>query len=638
MSDNKQSVQQRFLVAAVLSLLVLTVWSYFFTPEKPKDNANTAANVAVTNTSAPENAQQASQPAPAATVPVSVPDTVPNRVITIKSPLYEVKLDAKGAVATSWILIKNVYGQSGNQHEKILYANDSTEANPKPLQLISPEALNRNPREIPFRLATGDQNLDASLNERNYQISQTEDTIQLNGSESKQIDFVLKDESGLEVTKSFIFRGDSYVTDLAIKATRGGQPIPSAKLLIGASIGDQGIVHHNYYHIEPEAVGNVKGSVQRYYGTAFTFVNNQAVKPFEGAVDWAGVGDTYFAMAAIPAQQLQGLEYRASRYEVQTEPFYDGIIAWITRNPSTKLTKHLVSAYVPVTTDGSVTKVYTGSKDYFTLAEYNNNLTAGVGRTVSIEELINFGYLEPITRPIAIPLLRALNFIYGFVGNYGTAIIIFTLIFYSLFFPIRWYQSKSFKKVQANAPKMKEIQDRLKDLQKKGVPMDDPRMREAQMEQLKMMKGAVPIGGCLPLLLQMPLFIALYVAVTISLDFRQASFLWLPDLSAGDPWHLLEFLFAASMAGSMVLTPTAPAVTPEQQMQQKMMMYVMPLMMLWVMWGAPAGLLLYWFFGNIVSFVQQFIINRLNKTNEPPKEEKAVEVVSKKAKPKFSTS
>lgn len=629
-SDNKQqSVQQRFLLAAVLSLLVLTAWSYFFTPpQKPKtDNANTTATNSAPAPTTPETVQ--TQPTQTLT---NVPETVPNRVITIKSPLYEVKLDAKGAVATSWILIKNVH----DQHEKILFSNDSTEANPKPLELISPESLNRNPREVPFRLSTGDQNLDAFLNDRNYQISQTEDTIQLNGTESKQIDFVLRDESGLEVTKSFLFRADSYLTDLAIKATRNGQPVPNTKLLIGASLGDQGIVHHNYYHIEPEAVSFVQGSIQRYPGASFTYINNQAAKPFEGAVDWAGVGDTYFAMAAIPAQQLQGLEYRATKYEVQTEPFYDGIIAWITRSQSTKLTKHLVTAYVPVTTDGSVTRIYTGSKDYFTIDAYSNKLEETVGRTIDLDNFINWGWTGSFTKPIAIPLLRALNWIYGFVGNYGVAIIIFTLIFYSVFFPIRWYQSKSFKKAQANAPKMKEIQDKIKDLQKKGVPMDDPRMREVQMEQIKLMKGAVPIGGCLPLLLQMPLFIALYVAVTISLDFRQASFLWLPDLSAGDPWHLLEFLFAASMAGSMILTPTAPAVTPEQQMQQRMMTYMMPLMMLWVMWGAPAGLLLYWFFGNIVSFVQQFIINRLNKTNEPPKEQ-VVEVVSKKAKPKFST-
>jgi YidC/Oxa1 family membrane protein insertase len=634
MSDNKQSVQQRFLIAAVLSLLVLTTWSYFFAPQKPKDNANTNTTANVTtaaNTPTPEIVQ--TQPTPAL---ANVPDNVPNRVITIKSPLYEVKLDAKGALATSWILIKNVHGQHGNPHEKPLYADGSSENNSKPLELISPDALSRQPREIPFRISTGDQNLDAYLNDRNYQVSQAEDTIQLNGSESKQIDFVLKDENGLEVTKSFVFNANTYVTDLAVKATRNGQPIPNTKLSIGASIGDQGIVHHNYYHIEPEAISSVNDSIQRYPGASFTYVNNQAVKPFDGTVNWAGVGDTYFAMTAVPSKLLPGLEYQASKYEVQTEPFYDGIIAWVTRRQSTKLTKHLVTAYVPFPADGSVTKIYTGSKDYFTLAEYNENLTAAVGRPINIEDLINFGWLRPITRPIAIPLLRALNFIYSYVGNYGVAIIIFTLIFYSLFFPLRWYQSKSFKKAQGNAPKMKEIQDRLKDLQKKGVPADDPRMREVQMEQLKLMKGAVPIGGCLPLLLQMPLFIALYVAVTISLDFRQASFMWLPDLSAGDPWHLLEFMFAGSMAGSMVLTPTTPAITPEQQMQQRMMTYMMPLMMLWVMWGAPAGLLLYWFFGNIVSFVQQFIINRLNKKNEPPQEE-VIEVVSKKAKPKFST-
>jgi YidC/Oxa1 family membrane protein insertase len=166
---------------------------------------------------------------------------------------------------------------------------------------------------------------------------------------------------------------------------------------------------------------------------------------------------------------------------------------------------------------------------------------------------------------------------------------------------------------------MKELQEKMKDMQKKGVALDDPRMRELQMEQLKMTKDAIPIGGCLPLLLQMPLFLAFFVAITIGLDFRQASFLWLGDLSGADPYHILEFLFAASMAGTMIFTPTAPAITDEQKMQQKMMTYMMPALMLWVMWGYPAGMLLYWFFGNIVSFGQQFIINRLNADPVPAK-------------------
>ncbi len=146
-----------------------------------------------------------------------------------------------------------------------------------------------------------------------------------------------------------------------------------------------------------------------------------------------------------------------------------------------------------------------------------------------------------------------------------------------------------------------------------------------------MTKDALPIGGCLPMLLQFPLLIAFYTAVTVSLALRQADFLWLPDLSAGDPYHLLEFGFAISMVLSMKFTPTSPTVTPEQQMQQKLMIYLMPVMMLWIMWQAPSGLLLYWFFGNIVSFGQQMIINKMNKGPEQSKEE-VVTSVHKDAK------
>jgi YidC/Oxa1 family membrane protein insertase len=300
---------------------------------------------------------------------------------------------------------------------------------------------------------------------------------------------------------------------------------------------------------------------------------------------------------------------------------------------------------MPVATDGAVTKIYTGTKDYFLLNSLSESLTKDTGREVSIVNLINFSnysLIRPITSRLAIPILYALHFFNGITANYGLAIIAFTFLFYSLLFPLRWSQSKSFKKAQGNAPKMKAIQDQIKDMQKKGVPMDDPRMRSLQMEQLKLTKDALPIGGCLPMLLQFPLLIAFYTAITVSLDARQATFMWLPDLSAADPWHLLEFGFAFSMVLAMKFTPTAPAVSPEQQMQQKMMTYLMPVMMLWVMWTAPAGLLIYWLFGNVVSFGQQMLINRMNKTNQPPASE-IVDSVPQNAKkvknkPKLSTS
>ena len=641
-NSTNPSSQSRFLIAAVLSMAVLFGWSYFFAPKPPVGNdANTAANANMAPTAAPQpapTAQAAPQP-PA--VAVTAPDTTPNKQITIKSPLYEVTLDSRGALATSWIILRNDSPKS----QVPVFADGSHDSEKKPLQLISEQALKSTPRDIPFRLSTDDAALNNLVNDRNYQISAGEDTITLAAGQDKQIEFTLTDASGVEVKKTFLFRADSYIADLSVSLKRGGQTVPNTKLLIGASIGDHAINHHNFYHIESETAASINGAIIRHQGNyTFTYdANNQATMSDIGTVDWAGVTDAYFAMAAIPATPSQGLEYRAVKYDVQTRPFFESIFQWILRNAKTSETRHLVTVYLPITADGSTTKIFTGTKDYFLLSSLNENLSKDVGRTIEITNLINFSnysWIRPITKPLSIPILYALNFFNGLTHNYGVAIIIFTFLFYSLLFPLRWSQSKSFKKAAGNAPKMKDIQDRIKDMQKKGVPTDDPRMRALQMEQLKLTKAALPIGGCLPMLLQFPLLIAFYTAITVSLEVRQASFVWLPDLSAADPWHVLEFAFAISMILSMKFTPQAAVVTPEQQMQMKMMTYLMPVMMLWVMWAAPSGLLLYWFFGNIVSFGQQMVINRMNTTKTPPGAE-IVDTVpknAKKLKPKFSTT
>jgi len=169
------------------------------------------------------------------------------------------------------------------------------------------------------------------------------------------------------------------------------------------------------------------------------------------------------------------------------------------------------------------------------------------------------------------------------------------------------------------------------------MKQSDPRMKELQMEQLRLMKEANPLGGCLPLLIQMPFLFALYSAITISIDFRQASFLWIPDLSGPEPYilgivRILPILFAGSMIVLQLLTPQ-PSADP---LQRKMMAVGMPLFMLYILWSAPAGLLLYWLVGNIVGFLQQMLINRLTKTDEaapPPDEKGAKKKPAKKLKP-----
>ncbi|MDQ4123680.1 MAG: membrane protein insertase YidC [Acidobacteriota bacterium] len=609
MADNQN--QSRFLLAIGVSLGILLLWTYFFPPPKPTPNANTeTANVA----------QQSSAPTPAVSnqqqTPVQnqTPDNTPNRLLTVKTPLYEAKFDSRGAVVTSWILKQNKVGDD----VRPLYSISSTPDNPQPLELISDEARTR--RELPFELITGDAGLNQILSERNYQIVGAEtDEIVLNGNESKQVQFVLHDAAnGIEAVKTLILRADDYVSDFQTKLTRNGQAVPNTKLQIGARIGDQGIKHHDYYAIEPEAVAAVGGTIERQPPSYFADQNGGRLL-VNGETSWAGVGDTYFAMAAIPQQPLSGLEFVTSKYEVAVEPYTSGIWGLITGQKVDREFRYLTSALVPINSDGTVTtKVYTGTKDHYLLSTTSERLSQTIGRAVDLDDFINWGWFSSLTRPIAIPILGVLRFLSNLTQNYGVAILLFTFLFFSILFPMRWYQSKSFKKAQKNAPKMKELQDRYKELQAKKVPLDDPRMRELQMEQLRLTKDAVPIGGCLPLLLQFPLLIALYIAITISLDFRLAPFLWLPDLSNADPYHALEFMFAGSMMLAMLYTPTTAAITPEQQMQQKMMTYLMPVMMLFVMWGAPSGLLVYWLAGNVIGFLQQLLINRMNKTDEPP--------------------
>jgi YidC/Oxa1 family membrane protein insertase len=237
-----------------------------------------------------------------------------------------------------------------------------------------------------------------------------------------------------------------------------------------------------------------------------------------------------------------------------------------------------------------------------------------VGRNVDLDGLIDYGWFSWLSRPIAVPILKSIRYLHQLTGSYGVAIILFTIVIYSLFFPLKWRSSKAMKKAQKLAPRMKELQEKIK-----GMKQNDPRLKELQMEQLRLMKEGNPLGGCLPLLIQMPFLFALYRAITISLDFRQATFLWLPDLSAGDPIHVLEFLMAGTMIILQFITP-APSADP---LQRKMMAIGMPLFMLYVLWGAPSGLLLYWLVGNIVGFSQQFLINHLTKSEEdevPPPE------------------
>src|SRR5712691_5372758 len=641
--------QQRFLLALVASAAVLILWSYLSPPVKPpQPNANANANAQQSPQGSPQpTSQPTAQSIPSATPstaksapsPAPAVDNIPQRKLHIVTPLYEVTFDTRGAVATSWILKKNK--NSGRE----IYAANSTKNNPKPLELITTPPAGIAPDQLfqPLRLVTGDTALDGALASRNFKISgggaaeSGDETLDV-PSASKRIDFVLHDDAtGLDATKSITFFADRYSAEIEVKLTRNQQSVPKASLAIGPSIGDQGIDKYSVYLYAPEGIAGTNGVAQRINSVEVHsdrvntgFINRllegislKAVvnKPpdhekVDGGVQWAGVGDTYFAMIAVPPKPLAGLEYRTVSYQQKTND-----------KPEERL---LITALIPVSTDGSKTELYVGPKDHRLLTTASEEIKQAGGPQVDLGEAINYGFLAWMRRSLAVPILYSINTLQKLTGSYGVAIILFTIFIYSLFFPLKWQSSRKMKKAQKYAPRMKELQATLK-----GMKQSDPRMKELQMEQLRLMKEANPLGGCLPLLIQMPFLFALYSAITISIDFRQASFLWIPDLSGPEPYFLyflrvLPILFAGSMIVLQLLTPQ-PSADP---LQRKMMAIGMPLFMLYILWSAPAGLLLYWLVGNIVGFLQQFIINRLTKEEPPPPDEKgAKKKPPKKLKP-----
>ena len=637
--------QQRFIVALVASAAVLILWNVLFPPVKPPVNANANANANANNPvvaqispqpTSQSTASATPTPAPVAQSPAPTPapatDSVPQRKLRVTTPLYEATFDTRGAVASSWI-VKKAKRSDGTWRD--LYSIGSTKNNPKPLELIATPPVGIAPEQLfrPLQIVTGEATADGLLASRNFKVTGADSesgdaTIDVpNG--SRQIEFTIHDDAtGLDATKRMTFFADRYIAEIELKLTRNNQPVPQAQLAIGPNIGDQGIDHYTFYSFAPEGIAVLNGQVRRLNslevhsdrqstGTINWLLEAVSLKsvvskppdrePLDGLVQWAGVDDTYFGMFAVPSKPTSGIEYRTTAYEVKTNGKAEQ--------------RFLVTGLVPVPADGSKTQIYVGPKDHRLLKTGSEDIARTGGPQVDLGEAINFGFLGGMRRFLAVPILFAIDKLQRVTGSYGVAIILFTIFIYSLFFPLKWQSSRKMKKAQKYAPRMKELQEKLK-----GMKSTDPKMKELQMEQLRLMKEANPLGGCLPLLIQMPFLFALYSAITISIDFRQATFLWIPDLSGPEPYilsfiRILPLLFASSMITLQLMTPQ-PTADP---MQRKMMAVGMPMMMLYILWSAPAGLLIYWLVGNIVGFLQQFIINRMTKTEDdgPPPDAKS---------------
>ena len=454
---------------------------------------------------------------------------------------------------------------------------------PKGVNLISSELSQK--IGAPFRFyIPSDPSLENELNSAVYAIKDSPDQeLIIKEGERKEIIFSYAN-NGLEATKKLIFKGKGYGDssgfdfDFVGSVRRNGNPI-QAYVAIGPNFGDQSVKQVSTYKHAPQLTyATVDGSVKR--ETADSLKGAQP-RPTSSTVTWAAVDDNYFAMAivtpdAVPAMSL--------------------------------LNDKFVSIAV-LLNDDKVNHIYAGPKDIALLSRVSSEF--GINNKTPLEDIVSYGifdYVRGMIKPIAQFMLQALRYINQFTHNFGWSIVILTVALNMLFFPLRWRSSIVMKRAAALQPQMKDIQERMKKLEK-----NDPRMLDLQKEQIALMKQGNPLMGCLPLLLQMPFFMAVFAILTVSIEVRNAPFIgWIHDLSSRDPYYILPIVMCVTMIAQTALTPTTADPI------QKKLQYVLPVILTVAFFiSAPAGLVLYWMVGNLVGVAQQYIINRLNQTPSP---------------------
>jgi YidC/Oxa1 family membrane protein insertase len=364
--------------------------------------------------------------------------------------------------------------------------------------------------------------------------------------------------SGVHARKTIEFNRESYEFSFETLLTKDGKNVPRSVVWQGG-FGDQS-----------RPADPAQQNVLHQTEAAFTKVSLSGIdEPQTFSTARAGLEDQYFLAMFLFDGPVSG------KVQKQEFPGADG---------KPVPTFHF-SASMP---EGKPVRVYVGPKERTWLSKADEQLAS----------VINYGWFEFIAKP----LLFFLLLIHSYVGNFGWAIILLTLAINLLLFPLRLKQQVSMQKMQKIQPQMRTLQDKYKKLK-----ANDPRRAQLQSEMMGLYKvhGVNPLGGCFPLLLQMPVFIGLYSMLSISIELRRAPWmLWIKDLSQADPYYILPILFAVSMFVMQKMTPTT--VDPAQA---KMMM-IMPVMFAVMFLRAQAGLTLYWLAGNLVGIGQQVLINK----------------------------
>src|SRR5579863_1554334 len=592
------SDQVRGILFVVVSLLILFAWGHFYKPPVPppqtiptqpstSSNQQASSQQGSTQPGAPGNtasgaAKSGATSATAAVANPSVVEASEEKTVVVQSALYRVELSNRGGVVKTWQLNK--------------YFDDQKP--PRPLDLVNDSVAQQ--LGWPFSLVLADSQLEARANSALYQVQAYSAQVvavdktgaganaaallaaaaaraaATNGGQGPfqaPIRIIFHWSDGhLDVTKTLNF-GLNYETTVEVAVALDGKPQPVAVAWRGG-FGDKA-VYNAAQLVTVYYKSGGKLNLLQYKKLGVSGNQSQPAVQY-GPLEFAGVEDQFFTAAFLPDGTDISLWHWMQNHSVTA----DG-----------KQTSEPEAEMAAGTTTGAPlrVRVFVGPKDLGLLEKIQPPLP----------ELVNFGW----TGVIAKPLLWILQTLHTKVTNWGWCIVLMTLVINLAMFPLKMKSWRSMQKMQKVGPEIRQIQDRYK-----KYSMSDPRKKKMNEEVMAVYsrEGINPLGSCLPMVFQMPIWWALWRVLNGAIELRHAPWMgWIHDLSAMDPYYILPISMTIMM---YLMTKMTPQTTTDPAQQK--MMALMPLFMGFIFFRLSSGLNLYMFTSNLVGIGQQYYLNK----------------------------
>ncbi|PKN71650.1 MAG: protein translocase component YidC [Deltaproteobacteria bacterium HGW-Deltaproteobacteria-12] len=556
-------MDKRTILAIVLSLAVLLTYQMFFAKPQTPPAKPVAATSSPAAPTAKETAQNPSLTSGKVKAGAKSPKSMASpKDISVETAQYTAIFSTRGGALKSFQLkgyqkdcaqcVDDIYPRIKN-----LFTGSKEQLPPKSKGLVELVDLKEG---MPYPLAITFPESSIDIAPDAFFETNVKKLDLINAKEKQSLVFFHKDDNKIKVEKTFTFNPDNFTITLDVKISNlTNSPLNQIPKLSWQQYADPNMEEDSYGHDGP--IASVAKSIEL---QSLKELNKE--KLYGPNILWGGYESKYFIASFIPQNP--------SLTSLIMDRDAANMVSVSIKGPK---------EIIPGNQSGSFSyTLYLGPKEHSLLKSQN----------VGLEDAIDFGWFYWL----AMPLLWVLNFLHNYIANYGLAIIILTLLIKIIFWPLGNLSYKSMKEMQNLQPKIAELKEKHKN--------DQAKISQETMALYKTHK-VNPFGGCLPMVIQIPIFFGLYKALLYSIELRHSPlFWWIQDLSAKDPYYITPIIMGATQFIQQKMTPTMG-----DPMQAKIMLF-MPIIFTFFFLNFPSGLVIYWLFNNVLSIGQQYYINK----------------------------